>query len=257
MGMKIESGEWLRVLRGDPAPRRYLLCLPPGGGPATAYREFAQCFGAGTAVLAVQYPGRQDRLGEAPITDLCELADQIAREVLRHGNLDGLALFGHSMGATVAFETARRLERGGQALTALFVSGRPAPAFVETQRLHLGSDEDLIKDLERLAADPAPIQMLRDEPSLAELVLPAVRGDYQAVETYRYTPGDPLAVDIAALVSTGDPTMRPEQADEWREFTGGTFERTTFPGGHFFVDERPAAVAEVVAARLGQERSPA
>ncbi|MFI9402876.1 thioesterase II family protein [Nocardia sp. NPDC052316] len=255
MGRTIESGEWLRILRSEATPRHHLLCFPPGGGPATAYRELAQHFGAGIAVAAVQYPGRQDRLGEAPITELTALADRIAEEVLRHGIIDQLALFGHSMGASVAFETARRLERKGQPVTTLFVSGRPAPSFVETQRVHLGSDEELIAELERLAADPAPIQMLRDEPSLAELVLPAVRGDYQAVETYRYTEGDPLAADIAALVSTEDPTMTPEQADEWRDFTTGTFDRATFSGGHFYLDERPAEVAEVVTRHLARDRT--
>ncbi|WP_194833538.1 thioesterase II family protein [Nocardia sp. XZ_19_369] len=255
MGRTIESGEWLRILRSEATPRHHLLCFPPGGGPATAYRELAQHFGAGIAVVAVQYPGRQDRLGEAPITDLAELADRIAEEVLRHGIIDRLALFGHSMGASVAFETARRLERRGQPVTTLFASGRPAPSFVETQRVHLGTDAELIGQLERLAADPAPIQMLRDEPSLAELVLPAVRGDYQAVETYRYTPGDPLTADIAALVSTEDPTMTPEQADEWRDFTTGTFDRATFSGGHFYLDERPAEVAEVVAEHLARDRT--
>ncbi|MFI7000928.1 thioesterase II family protein [Nocardia sp. NPDC050175] len=254
MGRTVESGEWLRILRSEATPRHHLLCFPPGGGPVTAYRDVAKRFGAGILVAAVQYPGRQDRLGEAAITDLEALADRIAEEVLRLGIVDGLALFGHSMGATVAFETARRLERKGQAVTTLFVSGRPAPTFVETKQLHLGTDSDLIADLERLAADPAPIQMLRDEPSLAELVLPAVRGDYQAVETYRYTPGDPLTADIAALVSIEDPTMAPEQADEWRDFTTGTFSRATFPGGHFYLDEQPAEVAEVVAQRLAASR---
>ncbi|MFD6159747.1 thioesterase II family protein [Nocardia sp. NPDC060256] len=250
MGRTVESGDWLRILRSEATPRHHLLCFPPGGGPATAYRDVAQRFGAGVLVAAVQYPGRQDRLGEAPITDLATLAERIAGEVLKLGIIDGLALFGHSMGATVAFETARRLECQGQAVTTLFVSGRPAPTFVETKQLHLGTDSDLIADLERLAADPAPIQMLRDEPSLAELVLPAVRGDYQAVETYRYTPGDPLAADIVAFVSTEDPTMAPEQADEWRDFTSGTFARTTFPGSHFYLDEHPAEVAEAVEKRL-------
>lgn len=255
MGRTIESGDWLRILRSEATPRHHLLCFPPGGGPATAYREVAQRFGAGVLVAAVQYPGRQDRLGEAPITALETLADQIAEEVLRLGIVDRLALFGHSMGATVAFETARRLERKGQAVTTLFVSGRPAPTFVETQRIHLGTDDDLIADLERLAADPAPIRMLRDEPSLAELVLPAVRGDYQAVETYRYTPGDPLTADIAALVSTEDPTMNPEQADEWRDFTAGTFDRATFPGGHFYLDQHPAEVADFVVKHLARDAS--
>lgn len=255
MDRSIESGDWLRSLRPDATPRHHLLCFPPGGGPASAYRDLAKQFGPGIEVAAVQYPGRQDRLGEAPITELETLAERIAEEVLKLGIADGLALFGHSMGATVAFETARRLERRGQALTTLFVSGRPAPSFVETQRVHEGSDADLIAELERLAADPAPIQMLRDEPSLAELVLPAVRGDYQAVETYRFTPGAPLAADIVALVSTEDPTMTPDRADEWRDFTTGTFDRATFPGGHFYLDERPAEVAKVVTEQLARDRS--
>ncbi|WP_433665009.1 thioesterase II family protein [Nocardia sp. CA-128927] len=255
MGRTFEPGDWLRILRSEATPRHHLLCFPPGGGPATAYRDLAQRFGAGIVVAAVQYPGRQDRLGETPITDLDTLADRIAEEVLRLGIGAGLALFGHSMGATVAFETVRRLERKGQPVPMLFVSGRPAPTFVETQRVHLGTDDDLIAELERLAADPAPIQMLRDEPSLAELVLPAVRADYQAVETYRYTPGDPLAADIAAFVSTEDPTVTPDQADEWRDFTTGTFDRTTFPGGHFYLDERPAEVAEVITEHLARDRS--
>lgn len=255
MGRTIESGDWLRILRSAATPRHHLLCFPPGGGPATAYRDVAQRFGAGVLVAAVQYPGRQDRLGEAPITALEVLADRIADEVLRLGIVDALALFGHSMGATVAFETARRLERAGQPVTTLFVSGRPAPSFVETRRIHLGTDDELIADLERLAADPASVQMLRDEPSLAELVLPAVRADYQAVETYRYSPGDPLAADIAALVSTEDPTMTPEQADEWHDFSAGTFDRATFPGGHFYLDEHPTEVADFVMRQLARDSS--
>ncbi|MFG1793827.1 thioesterase II family protein [Nocardia sp. NPDC049149] len=255
MGITIGSSAWLRILRSAATPRRHLLCFPPGGGAATVYRELAKRVGGGVAVVAVQYPGRQDRMREAPITELGLLADRIAEEVLRDGIVDGLALFGHSMGATLAFETACRLERAGQPVTTLFASGRPAPSFVETQRIHLGTDADLIADLERLAADPAPIQMLRDEPSLAELVLPPMRGDYQAIETYRYTEGDPLAADIVAMVSTADPTMTPEQADEWRAFTSGSFDRATFSGGHFFIDEHPAEVAATVTTHLASDRS--
>ncbi|MFG3619879.1 thioesterase II family protein [Nocardia sp. NPDC047654] len=245
------DSEWLRTLRSEAVARQHLLCFPPGGGSATAYRDLAQRFGAGVAVLAVQYPGRQDRLGEDPITDLIALADRIAEAVLAQGRIARLSLFGHSMGATVAFETARRLERAGQPVATLFVSGRPAPTFEETQRLHLASDDELIDDLVRLAADPAPLELLRAEPGLAELVLPAVRADYRAVETYRYQPGEPLRAGIAALVSTEDPTMRPEQADEWRAHTSGGFDRATFPGGHFYLDEHVTEVAGFIARHLG------
>ncbi|WP_431970280.1 thioesterase II family protein [Nocardia sp. bgisy134] len=250
MDETITATDWLRVLRTDPAPRHYLVCFPPGGGSAAAYRELALEFGSGVAVLAVQYPGRQDRLGEAAVPDLHALAERIAGELLGRGPWSGLALFGHSMGATLAYETARRLEARGQELAALFVSGRPAPSFVEHRRLHLESDEALIADLERLAADPAPIALLRTEPGLADLVLPAVRSDYQAVETYRHRHGEPLACDLAALVSTDDPTTTPEQADGWRAFTSGAFARETFPGGHFYLDEHVGAVSDFVARQL-------
>jgi surfactin synthase thioesterase subunit len=183
------------------------------------------------------------------------LTGRIAEEILRQGPIERLALFGHSMGATVAFETARRLERAGQAVTTLFVSGRPAPTFVEPGRLHLASDDELIGDLERLATDPASVRILRDEPSLAELVLPAVRSDYQAVETYLYCQGDPLAGDIAALVSTEDPTVVPEQVDQWRDHTVGSFERAVFPGGHFYLDEKVSEVADFITRSLARHHS--
>ncbi|WP_433684501.1 thioesterase II family protein [Nocardia sp. CA-119907] len=250
MGKAIVATDWLRVLRAHPAPRRQLLCFPPGGGSVTAYRALAERLDDGIAVVAVQYPGRQDRLGEPAIDDMDTLVDRIVEQVLDQGPVQQLSLFGHSMGATVAFEAARRLERKGQPLTTLFVSGRPAPTFVEPGRLHLGSDDDLIGDLERLATDPASVRILREEPSLAELVLPAVRSDYQAIETYRYREGAALSCDVSALVSTDDPTMTPEQARDWREYTRGSFAHTVFPGGHFYLDDKVSEVADLIARTL-------
>ncbi|MFQ6392992.1 thioesterase II family protein [Nocardia sp. KC 131] len=255
MRRTIAATDWLRVLRADAPARHQLVCMPPGGGSATAYRALATKLGAGIGVAAVQYPGRQDRLGEPAISDMDTLTGRIAEEILRQGPIERLALFGHSMGATVAFETACKLERAGQSVTTLFVSGRPAPTFVEPGRLHLASDDELIGDLERLATDPASVRILRDEPSLAELVLPAVRSDYQAVETYHYCQGDPLAGDIAALVSTEDPTMVPEQADQWRDHTMGSFERALFPGGHFYLDEKVSEVADFITRSLARHHS--
>ncbi|WP_330256384.1 alpha/beta fold hydrolase [Nocardia sp. NBC_00565] len=250
MGRAIVGTDWLRVLRAHSAPRHQLLCFPPGGGAVTVYRALAERIDGGVAVVAVQYPGRQDRLGEPAIDDMDALVDRIVEEVLDQGPVQQLSLFGHSMGATVAFETARRLERKGQPITTLFVSGRPAPTFVEERRLHLGSDDDLIGDLERLATDPASVKILRDEPGLAELVLPAVRSDYQAIETYRYREGAPLSCDVSVLVSTDDPTMTPGQGEQWREHTSGAFEHAVFPGGHFYLDDKVAEVADLIARTL-------
>lgn len=245
---RLGAGEWLRELRGSATARTVLVCFPPGGGAASAYRALAQRFGSDTAVLAVQYPGRQDRLGDPMVTDLAVLADHIAAEL--SADVPRLALFGHSMGATVAFETARRLEAKGQNLIRLFVSGRIAPGEPYSGAVHRAPDSEVIAELERLANDSASVAMLRDEPSLAELVLPAVRADYQAVETYRFEPGEPLRCAVSAMVSDADPTVTPEQAGRWRAHTTGDFELATFPGRHFYLDEKVSEVAEFVIGRL-------
>ncbi|MFD3507961.1 thioesterase II family protein [Nocardia sp. NPDC058666] len=245
--MKTTGTQWVRVLRPDTAARGRLTCFPPGGGSAPFYRELARHIGPGIEVTAVQYPGRQDRLDDPPITDLHLLADRIAADL---AGAPARSLFGHSMGATVAYETALRLAAAGQPVRALIVSGRPAPEFVETARLHQASDAALIDDLERLANDPAPVRLLRTEPGLADLVLPAVRADYQAVETYRHRPGPLLTCPVVALVSTQDPTTSVAQAEQWRAVTDGPFSIQTFSGGHFYLDDQPAAVAQEITRHL-------
>ncbi|WP_369636197.1 thioesterase II family protein [Nocardia sp. JMUB6875] len=250
--MTVTGTTWLRELKSDPNPSTVLVCFPPGGGSVTAYRALAQRFGSGTAVFGVQYPGRQDRLGDAMVPVLTELAAAAAADLLTWPREVRLAIFGHSMGATVAYEAVRRVEAGGREVSHLFVSGRPAPAFEVTGRLHAGPDADLIAELERLSNDPESVRILREEPSLAELVLPAVRSDYQAVETYRHEPGAPLRTPITALISTADPTTTAAQAEQWRDYTETDFDLATFPGGHFYLDlpENLPAIADLIARAL-------
>lgn len=248
--MPIEATTWLRALRAVPNARAVLVCLPPGGGSAGAYRALAQRIAPGIAVYAVQYPGRQDRLGDPHVTDLAELAECVTTNLLSWGAVPKLALFGHSMGATVAFEVARRLQWENRDPVRLFVSGRIAPDEPYSGRLHTGPDADLIADLERLANDPSSVAMLRADADLADLVLPPLRADYRAVETYVFRPGPRLRCPVSALLGDADPTVTSEQAQGWRAHTDGEFELTTFPGRHFYLDERVSEVADHLSARL-------
>ncbi|MET8795510.1 alpha/beta fold hydrolase [Nocardia sp. NPDC004568] len=257
--MSIPSGgeqeRWLRELQAGHAGQPALVCFPPGGGSATSYRGLAASIGAGPAVYAVQYPGRQNRIAEEFVTSITALADHIAAAT--EARIPGSpVLFGHSMGATVAFETARRLEARGRTVAALFVSGRPDPTFADRGTLHRGTDADLIDELERLANDPATVTILRDEPALAEMVLPAVRNDYRAVETYRYQEGERLRCDIVALLGRSDPTTTSEQLARWRDHTRGDFAVRLFPGGHFYLDEHERQIADLIAPVLASGGSP-
>jgi len=249
--MPVAATTWLRALRAGPSARRVVVCFPPGGGSAGAYRALTQQLPQGTAVYAVQYPGRQDRLDDPPIADLTGLADHVTTDLLSWGAVPNLALFGHSMGATIAFEAARRLQRNNRVPVRLFVSGRIAPDAPYSGCLHTGRDADLIAELERLANDPTSVAVLRAEPSLAELVLPPLRADYCAVETYVFEPGERLRCPVSVLLGDADPTLTIEQAEGWRTHTDGDFEVTTFRGRHFYLDERVSEVAAYLGARLG------
>ncbi|WFB10962.1 alpha/beta fold hydrolase [Streptomyces sp. LX-29] len=223
-----------------------LVCLPHAGGSASFYHPFSRLLPSAVEMLAIQYPGRQDRRLEPCIVDLRELADRVLEE-LRPYIGQPLALFGHSMGATLAFEVARRLEEQDTPPTHLFVSGRRAPSRSRHEDVHLRDDAGLIAELAELSGTDT--RLLEDE-EMRRMVLPALRGDYTAAETYVYQPGPPLACPVTMITGDADPRVDRDEAEAWEKHTTGPFELLTFPGGHFYLSDQRAEVAQAVAARL-------
>ena len=224
-----------------------LVCFPHAGGSASFYLPVSRALTPTTDVLAVQYPGRQDRRAEQCIDDVRTLA-QHAAEALGDYTRRPLALFGHSLGASVAFETARVLEhQQGRAPAYLFVTGRRAPSRQRDERAHLQDDSGLIEELRRL--DGTESNVLGDDEML-RAVLPAVRSDYRAAETYRYEPGPPLSCPITVLISDTDPKVTLDEAQAWSEHTSGVFECRVFTGGHFFITQHQAELLDIIVSRL-------
>lgn len=243
---KVEKPVWVRRLQpsaGGPT----LVCFPHAGGAATAYAPFARALAGDADVLALQYPGRQERLSERCIDDIDELVAAIVPEL--DGWLDQpFALFGHSMGAIVAFEVARVLEHDrGLVPAGLFASGRRAPSTVRDERVHQGGDPSLLREIRRLGGTPP--QLLDDE-EIQEMMLPALRGDYRAIETYVWRPGPLLSCPIWALLGAADPLTTPAEAAAWASHTTGDFALHTLPGQHFYLATQLAATAALVARHL-------
>lgn len=252
VAMTSATTTWLRQFHRPAAARDVLVMFPPAGGAASQYRELSAALDPQVQVHAVQYPGRQDRIGDPMVPSITGLAQQIAGAVPTP-NGRPLSLFGHSMGATVMFETARLLQARGVPLKRVFVSGRVPPPVPRTTRFHAAGDEELIRELERLANDPSSLAVLREHKEIAEMVLPAVRSDYQAVETYRYQPSDgpDLRVPVSVFVSRDDPSVTVEQAHQWQAHTSGGFDVSVFPGRHFYLDVHTQEVAAAIRAALG------
>ncbi|CAM3801991.1 Oleoyl-(Acyl-carrier-protein) hydrolase [Nocardiopsis rhodophaea] len=196
----------------------------------------------------MQYPGRQERRTEPLIDDLIELADRISEELPAW--LDRpTAFLGHSMGASLAFEVARRLERNGSRIECLLLSGRQAPRPSAHGGARILGDDELVEEMRKLSGTNDAVL---EDPEIVRMVLPAIRSDYRALATYRYLDGGDVSCPIVALVGDKDPKVTVEGAKAWCEFTSGLFRLEVFPGGHFFLSDHEsdflAAIADHVAA---------
>lgn len=241
------NSTWLRRFTPTAPDGPLLVCFPHAGGSATAFKDLARTLHPDVDVVSVQYPGRQDRYLEEPFTALAPLAEAVTEELARELAADGrpYALFGHSMGSLVAFETARLLARRQlPAPQRVFFSGRGGPD-PRDSAYDLYDDADMLAEVRRLGGTD---QSMLENPDILELVLPALRADYRVLGTYRGPSGGPLTTGVTALIGDSDPIATVEDAHTWREHTTGDFTVKVFPGGHFYlfdqIDRVAAAVTE-------------
>lgn len=244
---------WVRCFHPVLQARARLVCFPHAGGSASAFHPLSAALAqAGVEVWAVQYPGRQERFREACAERVDLLVDAVTAE-FRPGLGDGLpfGLFGHSMGAVLAFESARRLEGDGCGPTVLVVSGCQAPSlpWPPPGALSLGDADDavLVEELRLLAGQEAEVL---DHPALRRLALPALRADHRMLEDYTYVPGSGLDCPVVALAGDRDPRVAVDDVARWARETRAGFAMRVLPGGHFFVDEHLPYMAEAIGSLL-------
>ncbi|MEW5352131.1 MULTISPECIES: thioesterase II family protein [unclassified Streptomyces] len=239
------SQQWIRRFHPKPDRRMVLVALPHAGGSASYFHPLSAALGDDVEVLAVQYPGRQDRRHEALVPSVHDLADHIARALMPWAG--PIALFGHSMGATVAYEVARRLQQCGSPAAALIVSARRAPSVERADGFHELDDDALLREVLLLGGSDAALAL--DE-ELLQLTLPVLRNDFRAVAAYRCTHTEPLTTPITALVGSDDPRVSVAEVGEWRRHTDEAFSLRVFDGGHFYLAEHAGAVIEVLRSTL-------
>ncbi|WP_425322692.1 thioesterase II family protein [Actinoplanes ianthinogenes] len=240
----VDTSAWIRSFHPAPSAPARLVCFPHAGGSASYFFPVSRALSPDVEVLGVQYPGRQDRRHEPCVGDLISLAEMIVPQV--EPWLDRpVAFFGHSMGASLAYEVARRLP--GVELTGLFVSGRGAPTRVRDEGMHLADDRRLIADLARMSGTDAAV--LADE-EILRTVLPALRADYRAAETYRYQPGPPLSCPVTALIGDLDDQVSEPEARPWADRTTGPFALRVFSGGHFYLNDHAPKIIDLLRTHL-------
>ncbi|MBB4677105.1 thioesterase II family protein [Crossiella cryophila] len=242
-----DNGLWLRRFHPVEDSKVRLACFPHAGGSASFFYPFSAALTPSIEVLAVQYPGRQDRRADPRIENVQEFAREIVKPLLAWTDKP-LALFGHSMGASIAFEVATILEQEFDFRpAALFASGRRAPSRHRDERVHQQSDDGIVAELQRLSGTDSAL--LGDE-ELLRMVLPAIRSDYKAAETYRWQGGVPLSCPITAIVGESDPRVTFDEATTWSEHTRDEFALRTLSGGHFYLNHHQSDVVNEISDQL-------
>lgn len=247
MNDAMRDTRWL-VRQPVAAPRMRLFCFAYAGGSAAEFLPWQTQLAPHIEVCGIQLPGRGSRWSEVAATEMTSLVEAIAQVIERHAEIP-FALFGHSLGAILAFEVARHCQyRALCAPAHLFVSGCNAPLQFVGQQWQDLDDEEFVDALRQLNGTPA--ELLKHE-ELMQLVLPMLRADFGLVANYAYRSGPRLHVPITVLSGMADEHVPLESLSGWEIETHAGFDQHMFAGGHFFVQERSDEVIACLKNKLG------
>lgn len=254
---------WFVQQTTSPLAKHRLICFPYAGGSPTVFAGWANELPEEVELRSVQLPARAARLNEEPVQRMNHLVDAL---IDAYAQLEPMptAFFGHCFGALMMFELTRRMRTKGMTLpTHFFVSGARSP--------HSYTRDQLLADVEQFSPSP-PLQLpqLDDDtlvealtemrfadtvealhqPELRQLLLPAVRADFEMSNNYLYEPTQPLPIPIFAMGGRADGYVTALQLLSWREHTTVDFGHEYCSGGHYFIADNTTRWIERITTRL-------
>ncbi|MBU6463204.1 MAG: thioesterase [Bradyrhizobium sp.] len=241
---------FVRLQEPSIPPRLQLYCLPYAGGSARVFQSWRDILPHDTALIGVEYPGRGRRISERAIDRIDILASQLVGALADAPPIP-YALFGHSMGALTAFEMAHQLSNRGASLPILLiVSGHGAASVSSVDNpVHASPDDEFLGRLRKLNATPPEVLEM---PELLELIMPFLRADFRAAETYVPAKRPKLDIPIVAYGGLLDPDVSRAELLAWANETTAPCAVRMFPGDHFFLQTAPDNVVGTLVRDLTQ-----
>lgn len=244
MMLTMSRTPWIAYHQPLPNAQLRLCCFHHAGGGASAFRQWGQWLQPyGIELCPIQLPGRENRLGEQPTTDLPHVIDQLMQVLARYTDLP-LAFFGHSMGGLIAFYLAQRFQQRGRPLRRLIISATTPPHLAPTElAIHQLPDHAFIDAVARFNGLPHEVLQNRE---LMGLLLPTLRADFILCE--RPSGIAPTLLHTGLSVFTGLQDDRIKEADlvQWQGQTTGPVKIRKFPGDHFFLYQQPRLVVGAI-----------
>lgn len=227
--------------------RTAVICLPFAGAGASFFRPWREQAPDGLDIVPVQLPGREERLDEEPYLDIAEAVDDLGPEVLELADrYPRLAVFGHSLGAVLAYELTLRLaETLAPEALRLVVSGSPAPHDPRPRRATGLPDDEFLARIREFAGYDHPALADQD---VRDMLLPVLRSDVAMHENYRPAPADPLPLPVTSVLGVDDHLVSRDQAAGWQAVTTRPLRLVEVKGGHMYLAESAGDLLDVIAA---------
>ncbi len=229
------SGSWIQHAKPSTRARVRLFCFAYAGGGASYFRTWQGKLPPEIEVCPVQIPGRENRIGEQPYTELLPLVQDLSRALQPYLTTLPFVFFGHSMGGLISFELARQLRREKAPTPIhLLVSAHRAPQVPDPDPpIHQLPDLKFMEELRKLNGTPE--EVLKNA-ELMQVMLPILRADFSICETYTYTDEKPLNCPISAFGGLGDEEVSKDDMAAWRKQAAGFFRLRMFEGDHFYLN---------------------
>lgn len=233
---------WLKVFRQSPQAQCVLLCFAHIGGSSSVFRRWPEFVTARADIYALQLPGREERRDEPVYTSMSAVVGELLPLMLNTHK--PVILFGHSFGSVLAFSLASRLTERGASVSGLVVSAKTAPHLNQRKKRSNLTDKQLLADIRNMGGTP---ESILGDPHMVKQVMRVMRGDFSILESYDESLHlTSLACPLVAIEAEFDHLISGKGIDAWCEYTRGTFIKRVLAGGHFYINDHPPELFDII-----------
>ncbi len=240
----MNQSKWFVISKPVMNAKIRLFCFPYAGGSAQIYHNWAEHFSDSIEVIAIQPPGRGNRLFEKAYQQMTPLIEDLIQEISSYLDLP-FAFFGHSMGARIAFELLNELDAKELPLPFhFFASGSRGPGIKSSEpHSYLLPKQAFLDKIKAL--NGTPDEILQNK-GLIDFFIPLLRADFELAESHQFNGKKSFGLPLTLLTGSKDELVSQRDSWAWLDHFNAYTNIVELNSGHFFINEKVEDVIRIV-----------